>query len=71
MANGDIAAGAGLPTVPGTASRSLGYDDINLTRDIVVTYAQRSGPLIDIYVGPTAPAHAPGRKSIKTTGQTA
>lgn len=37
MANGDAAAAAGLPTVPSTADRRNGYDEINLTRDLLVT----------------------------------
>lgn len=35
MANGDAAAAAGYDTVPGTADRRLGYDEINKTRDYV------------------------------------
>lgn len=35
MANGDIAAAAGLAVVAGTADRRMGYDEINKTRDYV------------------------------------
>lgn len=35
MANGDAGAAAGMTVVAGTASRSLGYDEINKTRDYV------------------------------------
>lgn len=38
MANGDIAAAAGLPVVAPTADIRLGYDEINLTRDEVATH---------------------------------
>lgn len=66
MANGDIAAGAGMPIVAATGKVRLGYDEINLSRDLIATYAARSGPLIDIHVGPSAPAHKSGRIWIKT-----
>ena len=35
MANGDSAAAAGFPVVPETALVKMGYDEINLTRDLV------------------------------------
>ena len=38
MANGDIAASAGLPVVPPTADIRLGYDEINRTRDEVASH---------------------------------
>lgn len=38
MANGDIAAAAGLPVVPPTADIRLGYDEINKTRDQVASH---------------------------------
>jgi hypothetical protein len=45
MANGDIAAGAGWPIVPSTALVKMGYDEINLTRDLAagVTPVTRGG----------------------------
>jgi len=67
MANGDNAAAAGMDIVPGTAQVRLGYDEINKTRDYVAAYATRTGPLIDIWVQATAPAHKAGRVWIKTT----
>lgn len=67
MANGDAAIAAGMVIVPGTAQVRLGYDEINKTRDYVATYAQRTGPLIDMWVQATAPAHKAGRIWIKTT----
>lgn len=67
MANGDAAIAAGMVTVASTAQVRLGYDEMNKTRDYVANYAKRAGPLIDIYVGPTAPAHAVGRIWIKTS----
>lgn len=42
MANGDDAAAAGLDTVPGSADRRNGYDEINKTRDYVARH-QTSG----------------------------
>jgi len=42
MANGDDAAAAGLATVPGTADRRNGYDEINKTRDYIARH-QTSG----------------------------
>lgn len=38
MANGDIAAAAGLPVVTPTADVRLGYDEINRTRDQVAVH---------------------------------
>ena len=38
MANGDIAAAAGLPVVAPTADIQQGYDEINLTRDHLATH---------------------------------
>jgi hypothetical protein len=35
MANGDAAAAAGYPTVASTDDVRLGYDEINLTRDLI------------------------------------
>jgi hypothetical protein len=61
MANGDNAAAAGMDVVPGTAKVRLGYDEINKSRDYVANYAKRTGPLIDMYVQASAPAHAAGR----------
>lgn len=37
MANGDTAAAAGMDVVPAAADARLGYDEINKTRDYVVT----------------------------------
>lgn len=67
MANGDAAAAAGMDIVPGTAPVRNGYDEINKSRDYVANYARRTGPLIDIWVQPTAPAHVAGRIWIKTS----
>jgi hypothetical protein len=50
---------------PGAAV-SLGDDEINKTRDYIAQRAKRTGPQIDIYVQPTAPAHAAGRIWIKS-----
>jgi len=41
MANGDIAAQAGLDVLTGTESRRLGYDEINKTRDYVAEYGYK------------------------------
>lgn len=49
-ANGDIAAGAGLPVVPAVAPAQMGYDEINLTRDWIVKYTPPG--LIGEAVGP-------------------
>jgi len=38
MPNGDQAAAAGMDIVPGTAKRSLGYDEINKTRDYIAQF---------------------------------
>ena len=67
MANGDTAAAAGMAVVPSTAQRSLGYDEINKSRDYVANYAKRTGPQIDIWVQAAAPTHKAGRVWIKTT----
>lgn len=42
MANGDDAAADGMDIVPPSASRSLGYDEINKTRDYVATRAKKT-----------------------------
>ena len=67
MATGDDAAAAGMAVVAGTGKVKEGYIEINKTRDYVAQRAKRSGPNIDIYVQPTAPAHAVGRIWIKTS----
>lgn len=67
MANGDLAASKGIPAIPGTADRGQGFDAINRGSDLLVTWATRHGPEIEIWVQPTAPAHAAGRVWIKTT----
>jgi len=67
QATGDEAVAAGMVTVPGTDPVTNGEDEINKTRDYIALYAKRTGPLIDIWVQPTAPAHKAGRVWIKTT----
>lgn len=67
MPNGGDASAAGMDIVPSTAKRSLGYDEINKSRDYIAQRAKRTGPDIDIYVQPTAPAHKVGRVWIKTS----
>ena len=67
MAAGDDAAAAGMAVLPGTALVKNGYVEINTTRDYVAQRAKRTGPNIDMYVQPTAPAHAVGRIWIKTS----
>jgi len=67
LAVGDAAVAAGMALVPGTDAVNRGDDEINQTRDYIANYAKRTGPLIDIWVGPTAPAHKAGRIWIKTT----
>ena len=37
MANGDIAAAAGLEVVPSSDPRAMGYDEINYTRDALIS----------------------------------
>lgn len=37
MANGDIAAAAGIPVVPATGKVKMGYDEINRALDLIVT----------------------------------
>lgn len=44
MANGDAAAAAGLDVVPATAQRSLGYDEINKSRDYLVQHRHPPTP---------------------------
>jgi hypothetical protein len=64
---GDSAVAAGMALVASTALVSLGDDDENQTRDYIANYAKRTGPLIDIWVQASAPAHKAGRVWIKTT----
>lgn len=45
MANGDAAAAAGMDVVPSTAQVRLGYDEINKTRDYIVTKGIPAGGL--------------------------
>lgn len=65
-AAGDDAAAAGMAIVAGNAPVRDGENEINLTRDYIAQRAKRTGPQIDIWVQPTAPAHAVGRIWIKT-----
>ncbi|WP_291049295.1 hypothetical protein [Herbiconiux sp.] len=53
MATGDVAAAQGLPVLDGTEDRREGYDEINLTRDLI---AGRTAPTDDR-------SSAPGRRS--------
>jgi len=66
LAIGDAAVAAGMTLVASSEAVNLGEDRINETRDFVAIYATRTGPLIDLWVGPTAPAHKSGRIWIKT-----
>lgn len=43
MANGDAAAAAGLPVVPGTKDVRLGFDDINALADAVAAHMVSGG----------------------------
>jgi hypothetical protein len=63
---GDDAVAAGMAKVAGGGAVRDGDDEINLTRDYIAQRAKRTGPQIDIWVQPTAPAHAVGRVWIKT-----
>ena len=63
----DAAVAAGMEVVASTEAVMNGEDEVNLTRDYVAQYAKRTGPLIDIWVQATAPAHKAGRVWIKTT----
>lgn len=38
MANGDLAASIGIPTVAGTADKRLGYDEINRALDVIAAH---------------------------------
>jgi len=67
QAIGDDAINAGMAVVPSGDPVRNGEDEINLTRDYIAQRAKRTGPQIDIWVQPTAPAHAAGRVWIKTT----
>jgi hypothetical protein len=67
MAIGDAATAAGMDIVPPNALVKDGNVEITQSRDYIADYAKRTGPLIDIWVQPTAPAHAVGRVWIKTT----
>lgn len=58
MANGDIAADAGLPVVPATAKLNLGYDEINRTRDLIVTQTEGLEETVDAVNRATATATA-------------
>lgn len=77
MANGDIAAAAGIPKVDATDDRRLGYDEINRALDLIVTTraALLAGdglvPIIPASVaGPGITMDAAGRITI-TNGTTA
>jgi hypothetical protein len=63
---GDAATAAGMAVVAATAPVTGGDDEINKTRDYIAERAKRTGPDIDIWVQPTAPAHKAGRIWIKT-----
>lgn len=61
MANGDAAAAAGYDTVPGTADRRQGYDEINKTRDYVANLkTAMTLPAERITTGVLDPARIPG-----------
>ena len=66
MANGDIAAAAGLPVVPPTADIRMGYDEINLTRDEVATHMTTGTHVLAKIVGLVAALAGKATKS--TTG---
>lgn len=66
QAVGDDAVAAGMAIVPPNDPVTRGDDEINLTRDYIAQRAKRTGPGIDIWVQPTAPAHAAGRVWIKS-----
>lgn len=61
MATGDDAVAAGMALVVGTSLANTLDTEDNLTRDYVAQYAKRTGPLIDIWVQSTAPAHKANR----------
>lgn len=65
MATGDAAVAAGMTLVNGGSLASDLDKFDNETRDYIATYATRSGPLIDVHVSATAPAHKTGRVWIK------
>jgi hypothetical protein len=67
MAIGDDAAAAGMALVAGGALANTLDTEENLTRDYIAQRAKRNSPTIDIYVQPSAPAHAVGRVWIKTS----
>jgi len=56
-----------MQIVASTADARFGYDEENKGRDYVAFYANRNtANLLDLWVGPTAPAHKAGRIWIKT-----
>jgi hypothetical protein len=61
LAPGDDAAAAGMAVLSGSAMANTLETEVNITRDYIAQRAKRSSPTIDIYVQPTAPAHAAGR----------
>lgn len=68
MANGDAAAAAGMPVVPGTADLRDGYDEINLTRDLLANH-QTAGThsAAQIASGVLAPERIPAIGDAKIT----
>lgn len=58
MANGDTAAEAGMPVVSPLAQVKMGYDEINLTRDLLVDYVQQNVGFIQggVWLGNTTDA---------------
>ena len=72
MANGDAAAAAGMDTVPGTADRRDGYDEINKTRDYLAAH-QTGGthPASAITSGVLAAARIPNLPGSKITSAVA
>jgi hypothetical protein len=67
MANGDAAALAGMDVVPSTASRSLGYDEINKTRDYIADFAGGTTPIAEGGTGATTAAGARTNLGVQTT----
>lgn len=67
MANGGAAAAAGMDVVPATASRSLGYDEINKTRDYIAAFAGGTTPIAEGGTGATTAAGARTNLGVQST----
>lgn len=63
MENGDDALAAGMPVLTGNEDRRLGYDDINLTRDLIAQRTDKPGTPRPVAKGGTGATDAAGART--------